>query len=600
VGEEKIQSSDISVADLFKSFYVVPDYQREYVWEDAQVEQLLQDILDEQSSSGSPAEYFIGSIVVCRSKTGPFELIDGQQRMTTLFLVICAIRDHLVQLGNSSLGSISALIHAVDTDLAGRDVPRYRLELQYQDSGDVVVEIASQRGEETAAKEHPTLSMTNLAGAYRCARRFLHQEYKRDEDGLRRFYGYLCKQVKLIRIEAPDMAKALKIFETINDRGVGLNAMDLLKNLLFMKATSDQFEELKKTWKQLQDTLYKIQEKPLRFLRYYIVSHYDVSVLREDKIYDWLAANAVECGYDRDPLGFATELHRAALAYGNFVAGKNAEGVASWQLENLQLLGGKAARQHMILLLAGRALPGPMFDALCSEVESLFFCYIVTRRPTRDFERSFAAWAPQIRNARSMEQLTEVFAATFTRDKQGLAPRFAKALSGMSADDLQAYRLRYLLAKLTQHVELQAYGAGKAQRWLAGYMENQIEHVFPQTPSEETTAEFGPCREASVAQRLGNLVLIEKSINASLGNRPYSEKRKVYPQSKLLLTRALAERPKVGLQTKIDIAVEDLEPFLEWNEVAIVRRQRQLVSLACKVWDVPAPDAVSLFSQDGE
>ena len=71
-----------------------------------------------------------------------------------------------------------------------------------------------------------------------------------------------------------------------------------------------------------------------------------------------------------------------------------------------------------------------------------------------------------------------------------------------------------------------------------------------------------------MAQRLGNLALIEKSINASLSNRPFSEKRAVFKQSKLLLTRSIAERPKVGTNTRIDLAVKDLQPFDEGRAVA--------------------------------
>ena len=84
----------------------------------------------------------------------------------------------------------------------------------------------------------------------------------------------------------------------------------------------------------------------------------------------------------------------------------------------------------------------------------------------------------------------------------------------------------------------------------------------------------------------GNLVLVEKSINASLGNRPYSQKRDVYLQSQLLLTKALAEKPKVGVQTRIDMAVEDTCPFGEWNEAAVKARQGQLRALARSVWGV--------------
>ena len=99
--------------------------------------------------------------------------------------------------------------------------------------------------------------------------------------------------------------------------------------------------------------------------------------------------------------------------------------------------------------------------------------------------------------------------------------------------------------------------------------------------------EFGHADDPYVAHRLGNLVLVEKSINASLGNRAYSDKRGVYSQSQLLLTKALAGKPKVGAHTKIDKAVLDIDPFETWNEANLVKRHRQVRELAGTVWGVP-------------
>ena len=471
MSEQHIQSQDISVADVFKSFYIVPDYQREYVWETDEVEQLLTDIYAELSGSEptKAPEYFIGSIVVCPSEADVLELIDGQQRMTTLFLTLCAIRDHLGELGDNPPGALEPQIAATSTDAIGTDHFRYRLDLQYEDSGGVLVRIASSEKETNDIVN--TRSVTNIRNAYNVARRFLKREFREDIAAARRFYGYLTNNVKLIRIQADDVAKALKIFETINDRGVGLDAMDLLKNLLFMKASRSQFEELKTLWKRLQDTLYEIREKPLRFLRYFIFSRYDVDeVLREDEIYGWFAKNESKCGYAKQPLRFAQDLLKSAEAYHNFFLGKDHLGRKTRNLENMRLLGGKSARQHLILLLAGRHLTEALFDRLCQEVENLFFCYVITREPTRDFERSFATWARELRAIRSESDLEKFVEKRFAKAKSDLSNRFNDAMGRLTTDDLQFYRLLYVLAKLTQYIELLAYGETEATRWLSKYV----------------------------------------------------------------------------------------------------------------------------------
>ena len=588
VSEQTIQSQDINVAEVFQAFYTVPDYQREYVWETGQVEQFLGDINGElaDNDAANAPEYFIGSIVVCPGDNSVLELIDGQQRMTTLFLVLCAIRDGIKELGEEPPDSLRPRIAATSTDAYGRDQFRYRLDLQYEDSGGVLERIAEHELDDLGNRS--TRSVANIMNAYSVARQFFAHEFGNDIDNLRVFYGYLVNKVKLIRIETQDVAKALKVFETINDRGVGLDSMDLLKNLLFMKASRGDFERLKDYWKDLQDAIFEMGERPLRFLRYFIFSRYDVEILREDEIYAWFSKNEEICGYSADPIAFAIELHRSAQAYGYFRAGKDQHGTKNPHLENLQLLGGQGARQHLILLLSGRHLPAALFNRLAQEVEDLFFVYVIAREPTRAFERNFANWAKEVRKIATADHLETFVSNRFAPAKADLSTRFDDAFENLYDWSVQRYRLRYVLAKLTQHIDRRAYGETEGTSWLSRYTGSgfEIEHILPQQPSAAAATEFGDADDPYIANRLGNLVLVEKSINASLGNRPYSEKRNVYLQSQLLLTKALAERPKVGVQTRIDRAVADIHPFGEWNEAALKERQSQLRALARTVWGV--------------
>ncbi len=332
-----------------------------------------------------------------------------------------------------------------------------------------------------------------------------------------------------------------------------------------------------------------MNEKPLRFLRYFIFSRYDVDLLREDQIYSWLVKNESLCGYATAPLRFAEELATAALAYRYFLRGRDHTGHENPVVQNIQLLGGSAARQHLILLLAGRHLSADLFARLCMEVEALFFVYVITREPTRDFERNFARWAMDIRKVKSAAELSEVIAKRFTPAKGDLAARFDDALRRLAADDVQKYRLRYILAKLTQRVDLDGFGEHQGTKWLSRYAggDFEIEHVFPQNPSLEASDEFGDGADSTIAARLGNLVLIEKSINGALGNKPFSQKRAVYMQSQALLSRSIAQRPEVGQNTKIDGAVAPFTPFQTWNAATIAMRQDQLVALAKRVWNMP-------------
>lgn len=590
---QSIESQDITVGGVFQAFYAVPDYQREYVWQTTQVEQLLSDILGEmpvKPQDGPPAEYFIGSIVVCPNQDGVLDLIDGQQRMTTLFVVLCAIRDRLEALKDSVETPVNGQLTSQSMDDWGQASHRYRLDLQYEDARGVLAGLV---GRQPPSTKHKTSSAENIANAHATASQFLLREFRDDAGRVRAFYAYLINRVKLIRIRTDGVAKALKIFETVNDRGLSLDSMDLLKNLLFVRTKQAEFGKLKSVWGELQAQLRDAGEKPLRFLRYFIVSRYAVEQLREDGIYDWLKKHEAEVGFGTGAIAFAQELLEAARAYTRFLAGEGEDGKARPALQSMRILGGSAARQHLILLLAARHLPADLFDRLAREIENLFFTYVLTREPTRDFERDFARWAPEVRAVRTGEDLDALIVKRFRPARAALAARFSEAFGRLSARDLQAYRLRYVLAKLAQAVELHAYGETEGTRWLKKYAEGsayEIEHIFPVTAAPECIAEFGD-DTGTWTQWLGNLTLVEQGINASLGNRPFSQKLPVYAQSQLLLTRAITEKPKVGISTKINAAVVGLNSFGTWTPSGVEDRQEQLTTLARAVWDVPNQSA---------
>jgi hypothetical protein len=143
--EQSIISDDMTLKRMFQDFYRVPDYQREYVWGETdprgeggeEVDQFLSDIYAEYESATRDfaPEYFIGTIVVCKDTNDVFELIDGQQRTTTAYLTLCALRDTLIELSQEIPEELKGQIASSTVDWQGESVARFRLELQYEDSG---------------------------------------------------------------------------------------------------------------------------------------------------------------------------------------------------------------------------------------------------------------------------------------------------------------------------------------------------------------------------------------------------------------------------------------------------------------------------------
>lgn len=594
----KIESNDMTIDQIFKDFYSVPDFQREYVWEREHVEKLLQDVFDEfYDEEGrliqENPEYFLGSIVVCKDGDGIFQLIDGQQRITTIYLAMCAARDILENKGQTAPDWLRSSIRFVAPDpKTGEDIERHRLSLQYEDSDGILEKIVKQ---EQPVLELPqrTESVRRIVSAYRNISEFFIVNLKEEPAEIKKFLVAFTNRIKLIRIQTPTITNALKVFETINDRGVGLNAMDLLKNLLFMKTVSKDYPKLKDRWKKHVTTLEGCGEKPLRFLRYYIMSHHPIDYrrgIREDEIYDWFTKkkNTVACGIDTDPLGFVDHLTECAQAHANFVYCKDIRGQDNRYLKNMALLGG-ALRQHYILLLAGRNLPIQLFNKLCRSIENLFFCYIITREPTKTFERNFARWAEDLRNISNEDDLDAFLEKYFINDMRNMRERFDFAFRELTQWHIQQYRIRYILAKLIQYIEEQAWGSplySQLDHYITSKVE--IEHILSKNPKYEVRSAFDkPDEYDNYVGRLGNLTLLEKTINSSVSNGSFAEKMPGYKQSTFLLTKSLVEKPQVGVNTQLNRAVKDLLQFTEWNSKDIEERQEMLGALARKVWDMP-------------
>ena len=136
----RIENHKYSIEEAFREcFYIIPDYQREYVWTDKEVLQLLEDI-GEQIESRTTREYFIGTILVSPTdKKNFYEVIDGQQRLTTFFLLLCALK-HLFQ-GTPQWQMLSGLILTSYADRNGEVCNTLKLEPRYESAGEVMAKL---------------------------------------------------------------------------------------------------------------------------------------------------------------------------------------------------------------------------------------------------------------------------------------------------------------------------------------------------------------------------------------------------------------------------------------------------------------------------
>ena len=243
----RIQAKEKSVRELLSNKYGIDFYQREYVWERRHIEELLDDFEDRFTASYSeqhePAQvesyphYFLGTIITVK-ESGRAYIVDGQQRLTTLTLLLIYI--HHLQNSNHAVADVSPMIFSqkYQKKSFNIDVPERM----------VCMQALFEHGEFDAT-DHDDLSVRNLAVRYEDIQELFPESLK--GDALPYFTDWLIENVDLVEIEAYTDDDAFTIFETMNDRGLSLGQVDMLKGYLLANINSyQQKTEANDLWKK--------------------------------------------------------------------------------------------------------------------------------------------------------------------------------------------------------------------------------------------------------------------------------------------------------------------------------------------------------------
>lgn len=193
--------------------FVIPAYQRDYAWTTVQVEDLFEDISEAIATESS---HYLGTVVLSHNHTGPFEVVDGQQRLSTLALVIHALLEELPLDDQQRIADTAILLrHGGD------------LKLHFGNNASFVTDLFS--GAETAPE---TAGQRKLRAAYKYARERAKVLAAKGGKALITRWMETLKTLEIIQFVAKDTGRAIRMFQTVNDRGLPLSAMDKAKALL--------------------------------------------------------------------------------------------------------------------------------------------------------------------------------------------------------------------------------------------------------------------------------------------------------------------------------------------------------------------------------
>lgn len=593
----EIKAQVESISKLKDYFFVVPDYQREYVWKpDDQVEQFLIDIDNEyEPNVSNQKSYFIGSIIIVENE-GKFDVIDGQQRLTTIILSLCAFRDLLKPLSldekqKKYLQTIEELLS--DFDIKSEET-KLRLELQYEESKGYLNCLIENKD----FTEIKTASIIKMEQAYVRIKDHLNTYQNIDTNSLVSYARYFLTKIELVVINSENLSSALKIFETINQRGAGLNAMDLVKNLLFSQSNEVDFQKIKETWKEITSNLQLCKEdnSPLRFLRYFLMARYYNGVIKEDDIYKWIISveGKAATKYESKPFEFANELKKISKRYSDLLIATEAmkDGGNYPAITNIGFVNRVKSRQHLILLLAlDINCTHDEIEYLGGNLESFFFYSNTLGIQAKNNERLLALWAAKIRGVKDLEEIKIIIEQTmvaYIKEKVGEFKSTFLNIRHFAYDPL--YRLRYVLGKIENTILTKSGLPVKGKDFLDNL---QIEHILPQTPKDNVLpSEFKDKDEYfNMVFKLGNVTLLESTINQAvnnfndLSNDWFQKKQEEYINSNIISTNLINDKFSIGNNTGLNRFKSDYNfSFTKWTKEDIVKRQEILLELAFETW----------------
>ena len=629
-----IESKAKKVFEIFQSFYVVPNFQREYVWgaeksssagalkrQDNDAKQRAQ-MLNEDSNpvirladdiwqaANDPASkdnpYYIGSVIVCPADKGSKEtwkVIDGQQRLTTVYLFLIALK-HLYQANGFASDPISSSLIGFLPSGDGEQVNR--LVLQYKDAGEVLQDLLEWEEGQDFPKGSK-LSERNLLAGYEKALAYFSEISRGDPEALKKFYKFLIGNVVLTRTETESVERALAIFVTINDRGVGLTPMDLLKNLLFMEADDRHHDVIHQKWEELLEVVNKADPgQPMRFLRYFYAAHYAKrkdGVVRERQVYRLFDRNRKKIGLDKSPKKVLNKMIASAELYAKVRKGEGVDGKSLSSLENIWHLGRATFRQHYSTLLAAQHLPPELFARVAASVERLVAVSWIAGRNPNQQEKVFAALSRKVRKTKGAEDL-EKLENKVNKLIADMADAFADSIRNARADKFTGYRFKYILARLAQYIDhgiSQPEGRESLDKYLPRTA--NIEHILPQKGNANRKAyleflgiqkfdegqedERVEALQSQFVPRLANVTLLTEESNKSAGGKPYSIKKATYKKDTFELSRQMPERQPLSESGKSAEFSKTLAVFTKWNEAELERRATYLVYCAGQIWSVP-------------
>ena len=573
---DKVKAKEHYIKDLLndKFLFDIPDYQRAYSWNKDNLKQLIDDIMDsiglnkENNNVFEEYEpYFIGSIVLCSKEykddgSGLYDVIDGQQRLTSIIILIAAIRD--LTKNEAYKNILSSLIYQKPNELMGiKESIRVRVrgkEAEFfkkyvlTDGGtDLVNEIDEK--EISEAKQ-------NMLNAIRTFKEvFVDENGEVLESKLDEFTKYFLQKVVVVVITTDSFTSAFRLFNVINARGLPLTNADLLKSENLRVISEDKRNIYTDMWENIEQELGKDKlEQIIGFMRTMKQNRKATATVYEEfskKIFvsepDYIGVNFVE------HLKEIKDLYNKYINEGNIELSSKDNSIYYQNL--VRIMRDFIPDEWMVALIK-------FIEKFKNDEDILEFLKVLEKRIVIDWVNgnSFADRLARvykilevIDSSSSLEEIKK--SNVFISDLERTTAYFRNSL-----DDIEFYSKgrmlvpKYILIRLDME---------KRNGEILDYTNKiMLEHILPRNAKDAYwTTNFTVDERKNWCNKLGNLVIINGTKNTKLNNKAFAEKVEQY----------LSKKSDFEI-TKEVLALND------WKIESVAGRQESLMNRALNLW----------------
>ncbi|WQV31376.1 DUF262 domain-containing protein [Helicobacter pylori] len=577
----KIDSYEWYLKNTLKEelYYQIPIYQRPYQWTEENCEKLLDDLFEDYEEDRE-SDYFCGSLVLVKSdpnsKTETYDVVDGQQRLSTFILLAKVLAD----LYNDRLDPKN--LEHLQEGWKDRHTERKRLsfntigfnaEYDFQDALDFFDDLDASKGKNSKSND-PSKGKNNYLKNAICLKDYLE---KKEIENINDFIKWLYFKVVFIKTTCPNISMALRIFSVLNARGLPLHAIDIFKVELLKKLAKEKDqEEFVSRWNALRQKCSKNESKfPKRkenkreknaaeiLFSWYLTY---LNPVTSGKNMEERLADQFE-RLNKPPLEYLKGIENFYNAYGEML---------EMQDRHAHLLSYLASDFWRVILCTSILHHySPQDIEALKELLVKFYYQNWVAEQTEPKKQINCNIIKALKEKQSVENIASIVKEYLNDDNNKITQNFREKLKDdhLYEKHKKASKNSWLKPIL---ILVEYFMSDDPRPKRIEKNDFHVEHILPQKPdlSSQWMKDFSEEERGLYTHSLANLTLLGGTKNAQASNLDFKDKKKIYMGEEIRSRKTKTSKVMTCYKTTIDVA-----QYIEWTPKSLEKRKEELIKI---------------------